>query len=44
MNNTTCVLAIAWIPYADLREFANTTIEPMTTNRLPRLFMVEIGK
>jgi hypothetical protein len=31
---------IAWIPY-DLWEFANTTAEPMTTNRLPRLFMVE---
>jgi hypothetical protein len=34
---------IAWIPYDDLREFVNTTIEPTKMNRLPRLFKVEIG-
>jgi hypothetical protein len=34
---------MAWIPYGDLWELANTTIEPMMTNRLPRLFKVEIG-
>jgi hypothetical protein len=34
---------IAWIPYDDLWEFVNTTIEPMTMNRLPHLFKVEIG-
>jgi hypothetical protein len=33
---------IAWIPYSDLWELANTT-EPMKMNRLPRLFKVEIG-
>jgi hypothetical protein len=26
---------IAWIPYDDLWELANTAIEPMTVNRLP---------
>jgi hypothetical protein len=32
----------AWIPYDELWELANTTTEPMTVNRLPRLFKVEI--
>jgi hypothetical protein len=36
--------AIAWIPYGNLWELANTTVGPMMTNHLPRLFMVEIGK
>jgi putative component of toxin-antitoxin plasmid stabilization module len=31
------------LPYHDLWELANTTIEPMTMNRLPRLFMVDTG-
>jgi hypothetical protein len=34
---------IAWIPYDDLWELANTAIERMAMNRLPRLFKVEIG-
>jgi hypothetical protein len=34
---------IVWIPYSDLWELVNTTIEPMTTNRVSRFFKVEIG-
>jgi hypothetical protein len=34
---------LAWISYEDLWELANTAIKPMTMNRLPHLFKVEIG-